>query len=67
MLIFGGDRGTGPISQPDYSRQISKIGNCDMKRIGDLPFDFENGGCTNLNGEFVLLCFPWGQRDSCYR
>jgi len=61
MLIFGGW---------EYSDQISQIGNCGITRIGTLPFDFEYGGCTNLNepnGEFILLCFPDGQKRACYR
>jgi len=67
MLIFGGDTNS---DVADYSTQISQIGNCEMKRIGTLPFDFEGGGCTNLNeanGEFILICFPNRHEKSCYR
>jgi len=65
MLIFG-----GADLMTDYTTQISQIGNCQMKRIGTLPFRFELGGCTNLNeanGEFILLCFSRDQKKSCYR
>jgi len=68
MLIFGG--GGFGVRYPDYSKQISQIGNCEMKRIGTLPFNFAFGGCTNLNeanGEFILLCFRENQRKSCFR
>ena len=54
MHIFGGD------SEP---RQISRLDNYRLKRIGDLPFNNLYGTCTTMTPEFIFMCFNWGQND----
>ena len=38
-------------------RQIAKIDGCRLRRIGELAFNHEYGGCANVNNEQILLCF----------
>ena len=38
-------------------RQIAKIDGCRLRQIGQLAFDHEHGGCTNVKNEKILLCF----------
>ena len=49
MIIFGG-----------YTerRQISRLEDFKLKRIGSLNFDFFFGACSAMNNEFIYLCFP---------
>ena len=49
--IFGGDI---------EKRQISKIVDCGLERVGSLSFNFTNAACTNLNDEIIYLCFDDG-------
>ena len=48
MFIFGG------ISQ---EKQISKVDQCQLKRVGDLPFDMYYGACAQRNDQEVYICF----------
>ena len=49
MFIFGGQKET---------RQIAEVSTkCGINRIGDLPFDFVNGACTIIKGNYLMLCF----------
>ena len=49
MFIFGGKKET---------RQIAEVSlKCGIDRIGDLPFDFVNGACTAIKGDYLMLCF----------
>ena len=38
--------------------QISKVEDCTLKRIADLPFYFEHGACT-MRQEKIFLCFDF--------
>ena len=53
MLIFGGTE--------EYSRQFLRVGDCSLRKEGQLPFDFRNGACETFEqpqiGETALLCF----------
>ena len=52
------------------SFQISKIIDCSLKRIGELPNAFELGTCgTFLFGgdERVMFCFPSTGKNKCFR
>lgn len=44
----------------DYSRQISQIDGCQLRRIGDLPFDHSYGTCTAVGDDRIYLCFNDG-------
>ena len=46
--------------------QISQIVNCELKRIGQLPFTFEYGACTNVANQKFYLCFDWNDYRQCY-
>ena len=49
MFIFGGKK---------EHRQIAEVSSkCGIDRIGDLPFDFVNGACTVIKGDYIMLCF----------
>ena len=50
-----------------FSRQIAKVTNKSLKRVGDLPFDFIRGGCSSTTDK-ILLCFS-EQSDwrTCYK
>ena len=39
-------------------RQIAKVDQCSLKRVGTLAFDFNSGGCTNMKNQ-LFLCFDW--------
>ena len=47
MFVLGGE---------NEKRQISKIDQCELKRIGDLSFEHDNGGCT-VALQSIILCF----------
>ena len=47
MMVFGGTV---------ERRQIAAIDDCQLKRVGDLPFDFYLGGCGYFRNKFYF-CF----------
>lgn len=49
--------------------KVSKIVGCELKRIGDLNYDFYAGACGTYNfpDERILLCFSEGNRVKCER
>ena len=47
--------------------QISQIVNCELKRIGQLPFDFRLGACTNVANQKFYLCFDYYDSRQCYK
>ena len=50
--------------------QISKIENCGLQRIGELPKEFDFGACGTFifaAEERVMLCFPSSGRKKCFR
>ena len=58
MWVFGGHNGR---RQLYYNRQLLTVGDCSLKKEGQLPFDFLLGACDTFNqpgkGEVTLLCF----------
>ena len=44
-------------TQNNERRQVSKIENCRLTRVGNLEFDHRWGTCANINDEKVYLCF----------
>ena len=70
LFVFGGHKG----STSNQSIQISKIVNCELKRIGDLGLankpGFEYGACGTFlfdGVERVMLCFPLNDKKKCIR
>ena len=57
FYVFGGS---------DLDRQISKLEGCSLKRIGDLDFDFQVGGCAAVNEESIYLCFRRYDYKRCF-
>ena len=54
----------------DSSFQISKIADCDLKRIGELPNEFQRGSCGTFlfdGTERVMFCFPASDQKKCFR
>ena len=48
--------------------QISLVSDCTLKRLRDLPFDFEEGTCGTFMIESlptILLCFNFNERRKC--
>ena len=48
--------------------QISVVSDCTVKRLGDLPFDFNEGTCGTFMIESlptILLCFDWYVERKC--
>ena len=39
------------------TNQIAKITGCELKKVGELPFDHVYGGCANMADNRVYLCF----------
>ena len=53
-------------SSSDDKRQVAKITNCSLKRIGTLPFTFESGACAATMDQ-VFLCFANnGDQKTCH-
>ena len=54
-----------------FELKISKIIDCSLERIGELPNEFENGACgTHKFGsgdERVMFCFPVSGKKKCFR
>ena len=50
MLVFGG-------VTKRLGHQIGEVDQCQLKRIGSLPFLFANGGCA-VSQDKIFLCFP---------
>lgn len=36
--------------------QLAKVENCALTNVGELPFDFSNGGCNTFSFG-IMLCF----------
>ena len=50
----------------DDQRQIAKVTDCSLKRIGKLPFTFEFGACAATMDQ-IFLCFDYnGDAKTCH-
>ena len=49
--------------------QVSKVTDCELKRIGDLSFEFYWGACGTFKfpEERVMLCFAVTGKTTCER
>ena len=54
---------------PLGTSQISKIVGCELKRIGNLSYEFYEGACGTYNypEERILLCFSNEKKKGCER
>ena len=43
--------------------QIAKIVGCELKNVGELPFEHRYGGCANMADNRVYLCFSYTSSD----
>ena len=48
-----------------FTRQISKVSNCGLRRVGNLNIDMIEGTCATANSKLVL-CFPSSDKKLCY-
>ena len=48
MFLFGGY---------NHKKQISMVDQCQLKRVGDLPFIMYFGACAQRNDQQVYICF----------
>ena len=55
LHIFGGQYET---------RQISRLNDYKLERIGDLSFDHFDGACTVMASQFIYLCFNDDPNDT---
>lgn len=49
-----------------HSRQISRVDDCKLTRVGDLEVDFQDGTCTRTSNS-IIMCFPSGLSKRCYK
>ena len=58
FYVYGGKK---------YQRQIAKVTDKALRKIGSLPFDFYRGGCSSTT-EKIILCFHfYGDMKTCYK
>ena len=54
FYVFGGDNYGGNTLA---MKQILKVTDCSLEKIGKLRFDFRYGACAAVNEESIYLCF----------
>ena len=58
LYVYGGRKN---------KRQIAKISNKSLTKVGSLPFDFTLGGCSSTTNK-IILCFHFdGDGKTCYK
>ena len=47
--------------------KVSKVIGCELKRIGDLSYEFYRGACGTFNfpEERIMLCFSSAHKSKC--
>ena len=45
--------------------QISKVIDCQLRQVGELPFTFDYGACANIDDDRIYLCFYSSQFNHC--
>ena len=65
FYVFGGDW-NGHNEQ--HMKQILKVTDCSLEKIGKLRFKFRYGACAAVNEESIYLCFSdrGGETKQCY-
>jgi len=46
-------------------KQISKVQNCKLNRVGEMPFDFYEGACNTFPFG-IMLCFSHDAKQECH-
>ena len=64
LFVFGGDSESN-----NMRKQVSKVMDCGLRRIGDLSYDFRQGACGTyyMPDERILLCFSESYQRQCER
>lgn len=57
MFVYGGRNDFN--RQILNLRQISRVANCGLNRIGQLPFNLQAGACAVVNEKIIIICFDW--------
>ena len=50
-----------------YKRQIAKVTDKALRKIGSLPFDFTMGGCSSTTDKIILCFHFFGDGKTCYK
>ena len=51
----------------NHKRQIAKVTDKALRKVGSLPFDFTLGGCSSTTNK-IILCFHFdGDGKTCYK
>ena len=50
-----------------YRRQIAKVINKSLTKVGSLPFDFYFGGCSTTTDKIILCFNRYGDLRTCYK
>lgn len=53
------------LGSEDEKKQIAVVDDCALKRVGDLPFRFMSGSCTNMYDEQIVMCFDAYAPETC--
>ena len=53
------------LGSEDEKKQIAIVDDCTLKRVGDLPFRFMSGSCTNMYNEKIVMCFDAYDQQQC--
>ena len=51
----------------NYKRQIAKVINKSLRKVGSLPFDFTSGGCSSTTDKIILCFHRDGDGRTCYK
>ena len=58
FYVFGGEK--------SFDKQISRLDQCRLTRVGSLNFPFGYSSCTNMANEKLFLCFHMQYLKTCY-
>ena len=53
-------------TRDSHKRQITRVTDCGLERLGDLDFDLLAGSCT-VSDDVMVLCFSLGNGKQCRR
>ena len=63
-LVFETENGRSILSH--YTRQISKVVNCKLKRVGTLDRDMLFASCAMARGD-IVMCFSDDAEKGCWK
>ena len=49
-----------------YARQLTRVDDCTLRRVGSLSFDLQYGSCA-VGASQIVLCFSDSDYKRCYR